>query len=142
MASAESCTGGMLGSLVTSVPGSSAWYVGGAVTYADAEKVRQLGVSPATLEEAGAVSEACVREMARGMRERSGASVAVAVSGIAGPEGGTAEKPVGTVWLAISGPGDALATRHFVWPGARDQVRTLASYWGMRMVIEALEPAP
>jgi len=134
LASAESCTGGMLGALVTSVPGSSAWYLGGAVTYANAEKVRQLGVSPATLEAAGAVSEACVREMAGGIRERSGASVAVAVSGIAGPDGGTADKPVGTVWLAVAGPGDGVETMHFVWPGARDQVRTLAAWWAMSMV--------
>jgi nicotinamide-nucleotide amidase len=139
LASAESCTGGMLGALVTSVPGSSGWYLGGAVTYANGEKVRQLGVSPATLEAAGAVSEECVREMARGMRERSGAALAVAVSGIAGPDGGTPDKPVGTVWLAVAGPGDQIETMHFVWPGARDQVRTLAAWWGMSLVKTVLE---
>ncbi len=139
LASAESCTGGMLGSLVTSVPGSSAWYLGGAVTYADTEKVRQLGVSQATLDTAGAVSEECVREMARGLREKSGASVVVAVSGIAGPDGGTPDKPVGTVWLVVDGPGEAAETMHFVWPGARDQVRTLAAWWGMSMVKRVVE---
>lgn len=139
LASAESCTGGMLGGLVTSVAGSSRWYLGGAVTYANQEKVRQLGVSQATLETEGAVSEACVREMARGVRERSGASVAVAVSGIAGPEGGTEEKPVGTVWIAVDGPGDQVEVMVFVWPGARDQVRTLAAWWGMAMVKTAVE---
>lgn len=139
LASAESCTGGMLGALITGVAGSSAWYLGGAVTYANPEKVRQLGVSPATLEAEGAVSQACVREMARGMRERSGAAVAVAVSGIAGPDGGTPEKPVGTVWLAVEGPGAHADTMHFVWPGARDQVRTLAAWWAMSMVKRAVE---
>jgi nicotinamide-nucleotide amidase len=139
LASAESCTGGMLGAQVTSVAGSSRWYLGGAVTYANQEKVRQLGVSQATLEAEGAVSEACVREMARGVRERSGASVAVAVSGIAGPDGGTDEKPVGTVWIAVDGPGDQVEVMVFVWPGARDQVRTLAAWWGMAMVKTAVE---
>jgi nicotinamide-nucleotide amidase len=139
LASAESCTGGMLGAQVTSVAGSSRWYLGGAVTYANQEKVRQLGVSPATLEAEGAVSEACVREMASGVRERTGASVAVAVSGIAGPDGGTEEKPVGTVWIAVDGPGDQVEVMKFVWPGARDQVRTLAAWWGMAMVKTAVE---
>jgi nicotinamide-nucleotide amidase len=139
MASAESCTGGMLGGIVTSVPGSSRWYVGGAVTYSNAEKVRQLGVAQATLDAAGAVSEECVREMASGLRQRSGASVAVAVSGIAGPDGGTPEKPVGTVWIAVDGPAAHSETMVFVWPGARDQVRTLASWWAMSMVKAAVE---
>jgi nicotinamide-nucleotide amidase len=139
LASAESCTGGMLGALVTSVAGSSRWYLGGAVTYANQEKVRQLGVSPATIEAHGAVSEECVREMARGVRERSGASVAVAVSGIAGPDGGTPDKPVGTVWIAVDGPGGDADVMVFVWPGARDQVRTLAAWWGMRLVLTAVE---
>jgi nicotinamide-nucleotide amidase len=143
LASAESCTGGLLGGLVTSVPGSSRWYLGGAVTYANAEKVRQLGVAQATLDSAGAVSEECVREMARGIRERSGSSLAVAVSGIAGPDGGTPDKPVGTVWIAVDGPGERARSFHFVWPGARDQVRTLAAHWAMRLVLDAVgEPVP
>lgn len=139
LASAESCTGGMLGSLVTSVPGSSRWYLGGAVTYSNAEKVRQLGVAQAILDAHGAVSEECVREMAGGMRQRSGASVAVAVSGIAGPDGGSEDKPVGTVWIAVDGPGAHAETMKFVWPGARDQVRTLAAWWAMSMVKTAVE---
>jgi PncC family amidohydrolase len=99
-------------------------------------------VSQATLDGAGAVSEECVREMARGIRERSGASLAVAVSGIAGPDGGTDEKPVGTVWIAVDGPGERSKTFHFVWPGARDQVRTLAAHWAMRLILDAVEPVP
>jgi nicotinamide-nucleotide amidase len=138
LASAESCTGGLVGALVTAVPGSSRYYLGGVVTYADQEKVRQLGVSPATIERAGAVSEECVREMAAGMRERSGADLAVAVSGVAGPGGGSAEKPVGTVWIAVAGQ-ETVITRHFVWPGARDQVRTLAAWWAMAMVMHLVD---
>ncbi|HUH03492.1 MAG TPA: competence/damage-inducible protein A [Kofleriaceae bacterium] len=135
LATAESCTAGMIGSLITSVPGASGYYVGGAVTYANQEKVRQLGVSPATLEREGAVSEACAIEMAHGTRARFGTEYAVAVTGIAGPEGGTPDKPVGTVWLAVVGPTGEPRTRRFVWPGARDQIRTLASYWALAMVL-------
>lgn len=143
MSAAESCTGGMVGALVTAVPGSSLYFVGGAVTYANEEKVRQLGVAPETIERHGAVSEECVREMAEGMRARSGSDVAVAVSGIAGPDGGTEDKPVGTVWIAVAGPGrdggaGQVRTKHFVWPGARDQIRTLAAYWAMALVLRAV----
>ncbi|HYU14992.1 MAG TPA: competence/damage-inducible protein A [Candidatus Acidoferrum sp.] len=138
LATAESCTGGMAGGLITAVAGSSRYYLGGAVCYANQEKVRQLGVDPATIERHGAVSEECAREMAAGMRERIGADIAVAVTGVAGPDGGTAEKPVGTVWIAVAGPGDAMRTKHFVWPGARDAVRTLAAYWALAMVLRAI----
>lgn len=138
LATAESCTGGMVGGLITAVPGSSRHYLGGAVCYSNQEKMRQLDVREETLIRHGAVSEECAREMAAGMRARSGADLAVSVTGVAGPDGGTAEKPVGLVWLAVAGPGDAMSTRHFVWPGARDQVRTLASYWALSMVLRAL----
>ena len=132
---AESCTGGMLGARLTDVSGSSDYFYGGAITYSNAEKIRQLGVSQATLDEHGAVSEACVIEMARGIRERSGTDLGLAISGIAGPGGGTADKPVGTVWLALDGPSSK--TRRFVWPGRRDQVRALAAHWGMAMIRKA-----
>ncbi|HTM20245.1 MAG TPA: competence/damage-inducible protein A [Kofleriaceae bacterium] len=138
LATAESCTGGMAGELITTVPGSSRWYVGGAVTYADREKVRQLGVREDTLATHGAVSEACVVEMARGVRERCAADWGVAISGIAGPDGGTPDKPVGTVWLAVAGPGERLETRKVNWPGARDQVRTLAAWSALGLVLRAL----
>lgn len=138
LATAESCTGGLIGGLITGVPGSSAYYAGGAVTYADGEKVRQLGVSPATLERDGAVSEACVLEMVRGARARFATDYAVAVTGIAGPDGGSADKPVGTVWLAVAGPVGEPRTRRFVWPGARDQIRALAAHWALAMVLRQL----
>ncbi|HEY1555687.1 MAG TPA: competence/damage-inducible protein A [Kofleriaceae bacterium] len=137
VATAESCTGGMLGELLTRVAGSSRYYVGGAITYANAEKVRQLGVAEATLAAHGAVSEPCVREMAEGARARFGVELAVAVSGVAGPDGGTPEKPVGTVWLALASSRGTM-TKHLTWPGARDQIRTLASWWALKLIDDAL----
>jgi nicotinamide-nucleotide amidase len=141
LATAESCTGGMIGELVTRVPGSSATYRGGAITYANEEKVRQLGVAPATLEAHGAVSEEVGREMADGARARFAVDLAVAVSGVAGPGGGTPDKPVGTVWLALATAGGT-HTRRLGWPGARDQIRTLASWWAIKLIDDALDDAP
>lgn len=137
VATAESCTGGMIGELLTRRPGSSRAYLGGAITYANAEKVRQLGVRPETLAAHGAVSEETVREMATGARERLGTDLAVAVSGVAGPDGGTPDKPVGTVWLALASAG-GVTTRKLGWPGARDQIRILASWWALKLIDEAL----
>jgi nicotinamide-nucleotide amidase len=98
---AESCTGGWIAKAFTDVAGSSRWFECGYVTYSDAAKVRDLGVSSRTLNEHGAVSEATVREMAAGALRISGADISIAVSGIAGPDGGSAEKPVGTVWFCV-----------------------------------------
>ena len=136
LATAESCTGGMIGEMVTRRPGSSRAYLGGAIVYSNAEKVRQLGVREATLAAHGAVSEETVREMATGARERFATDFAVAVSGVAGPDGGTADKPVGLVWLALAS-GAGVVTKKLMWPGARDQVRTLASWWALKMIDEA-----
>jgi nicotinamide-nucleotide amidase len=141
LATAESCTGGLVGGLITAVPGSSRYYLGGAVTYSNREKVRQLGVDEAILAGDGAVSEACVVAMARGARERLGSDLAVAVSGVAGPDGGTAEKPVGTVWLAVAGPDDAVASKRLNWPGSRDQIRILSAHWAMALCRRALAEA-
>ena len=137
VATAESCTGGMIGELLTRRPGSSRAFLGGAITYSNAEKTRQLGVRPETLASHGAVSEPTVREMALGARERFGADLAVAVSGIAGPDGGTPDKPVGTVWLALAGPGGVI-TKLLGWPGARDHIRILSSWWALKLIDEAL----
>jgi nicotinamide-nucleotide amidase len=133
VATAESCTGGMIGELLTQLPGSSAVFLGGAIVYSNAEKVRQLGVRQATLDAHGAVSEETVREMATGARERFGTELAVAVSGIAGPDGGTPDKPVGTVWLALASP-RGIVTKKLGWPGMRDQIRTLAAWWALKLV--------
>lgn len=122
LATAESCTGGWVAQAATSVPGSSAWFERGFVTYSDAAKQEMLGVRAATLAAAGAVSEATVAEMAAGALARSRARVAVAVSGVAGPTGGTAAKPVGMVCFAWASPaGVRTETRRF--EGDRDAIR-------------------
>jgi nicotinamide-nucleotide amidase len=138
IATAESCTGGLIGELITAVPGSSAYFVGGAIVYANDEKVRQLGVRPETLAAHGAVSEACVREMATGALERFGVDLAVATTGVAGPGGGTADRPVGTVWLAVAKKGGEVTTKLLHWPHARDMIRLLTAWWAMALVREAL----
>ena len=104
LAIAESCTGGYISHLITSVPGSSAYYKGGVVAYNNSIKEGTIKVKHETLQKYGAVSEETVKEMAEGIRQRFKTDYAIATSGIAGPGGGTPEKPVGTVWIAISGP--------------------------------------
>jgi nicotinamide-nucleotide amidase len=138
VATAESCTGGMIGELLTNMPGSSASVIGGAIVYSNAEKVRQLGVNQATLDRNGAVSEETVIEMALGARERFAVDIAVAVSGVAGPDGGTPDKPVGTVWLALASK-DGVRTKKLGWPGLRDQIRTLSAWWAFKLIDEYLE---
>ena len=99
---AESCTGGMIGHLITRNAGSSDYFKGGIIAYSNELKSKHLGVDASTLEEEGAVSEATVRQMATGALDSLGVQVAVAVTGIAGPGGGSAEKPVGTVWIGVA----------------------------------------
>ena len=137
VATAESCTGGMLGELLTRMPGSSRAFVGGAIVYSNAEKTRQLGVRPETLEAHGAVSEQTAIEMASGARERFGTMLAVAITGVAGPDGGTPDKPVGTVWLALASAA-GVTTKKLGWPGARDQIRMLSSWWALKLIDEAI----
>jgi nicotinamide-nucleotide amidase len=109
LATAESCTGGYIAHLITSVPGSSAYYKGSIISYANEIKINELGVKPDTLKSVGAVSEACVIQMAEGIRKKFNTSYAIATSGIAGPDGGTPEKPVGTVWIAVSNENETIA---------------------------------
>ena len=129
LATAESCTGGWIAKAITDIAGSSACLGYGLVTYSNGAKQALLGVRPATLESFGAVSESTVREMAEGVLDLSGADCAVAVSGIAGPSGGSAEKPVGTVWFAWSCAGENVirtdAELHLL-TGDRDAVRARA----------------
>jgi nicotinamide-nucleotide amidase len=126
LVAAESCTGGWVAKVLTDVPGCSRWFERGYVTYSNAAKSELLAVTPQTLREHGAVSAETVAAMASGALARSGAQVAVAVSGIAGPDGGSVNKPVGTVWFGFAGPGDDITTetRHF--PGDREAVRRAA----------------
>ena len=137
LAVAESCTGGMLGAVLTSLPGSSAWFSGGVICYANASKVRDLGVSPSTLEHHGAVSEACAREMAEGARARFQSTHAVSITGIAGPEGGSVEKPVGTVCIAVAGPHGTRVTTHKL-NGDRETVRESARQRALLQLWRAL----
>ena len=124
LATAESCTGGWIGKAVTDVAGSSQWFSGGIVAYSNAAKVGLLGVSGDVLAAHGAVSEETVCAMAEGARGRFAADIAVAVSGIAGPGGGTADKPVGTVHFAWAEPSGVTAARR-IFAGSRETVRRL-----------------
>lgn len=129
LVTAESCTGGWIAKLCTDLPGSSRWFRGGVVAYCNEFKVALLGVRPGTLASEGAVSEAVVREMAVGALERLGGDVAIAVSGVAGPDGGTPGKPVGTVWLAWAERSDTGIRVHAAaacFAGNRKQVRRMA----------------
>ncbi|WP_245879619.1 CinA family protein [Zobellella endophytica] len=124
MATAESCTGGGIASALTDIAGSSAWFDRGFVTYSNAAKSEMLGVDLALIERCGAVSEDVVEAMARGACARSGCALSVAVSGVAGPGGGSEEKPVGTVWLACYlAPADRLSCRRLQLEGDRSAVR-------------------
>jgi len=125
-ATAESCTGGWIAKILTDVPGSSAWFDRGFVTYTNEAKQDLLGVRADTLAAHGAGSEATVREMVAGALAHSRAGVAVAVSGVAGPTGGTAEKPVGTVWLAWGSRERGLRTERCRFDGDREAVRRQA----------------
>lgn len=127
LVTAESCTGGWIAQRMTDVPGSSRWFEAGCVTYSNASKHRLLGVPHTIFETEGAVSSACVRAMASGALERVGGDIAVAVSGIAGPEGGTADKPVGTVWFAFAKGRDAIETERCRFWGDRDMIRRTAA---------------
>jgi len=130
LATAESCTGGLIAERITDVPGSSAYFRGGVVAYSNQAKASLLGVPTALLESHGAVSEPVVRAMAAGARERFGSDFAVATSGISGPDGGTPEKPVGLVWIAIARDVDGKAEVHadsFVFPVDRSRHRGLSA---------------
>jgi nicotinamide-nucleotide amidase len=123
LVTAESCTGGWIAKTLTDLPGSSAWFDAGVVTYSYEAKEALLGVNPRTLEHSGAVSEETALEMVSGALARFGAGVAVAVTGIAGPSGGTPGKPVGTVWIGWKRRGGYGHARQFHFPGDREAVR-------------------
>jgi nicotinamide-nucleotide amidase len=130
LAIAESCTGGLAGELVTSEPGSSNFFRGGVVAYSDEVKTTVLGVKPETIADFGAVSEPAAREMAEGAKRVCGSTVAVAITGIAGPGGGTPDKPVGTVCFAVCGPGTT-RTSTKLFAGNRERVRVAAAYYAL-----------
>ncbi len=133
----ESCTGGLVGASITAIPGSSDIYPGGFITYSNGLKQRMVGVSLDTLKAHGAVSAQTAIEMAMGGMRQTNADWSISITGIAGPGGGSDEKPVGTVWIcgASSGTQDC---RRFVFPGDRDQVRQRAARSSMQLAIQSL----
>lgn len=131
MASAESCTGGWVSKVATDIAGSSAWFDCALVTYSNRAKMQWLGVPESVLNSEGAVSRTVVKHMVLGLLDRCDADVAVAISGVAGPGGGSPDKPVGTVWMAWARPGKVMESMRFQFDGDRNQVR-------MQAVFEAL----
>ena len=138
LVTAESCTGGWIAKTLTDLPGSSAWFDAGVVTYCYEAKEALLGVNPRTLERTGAVSEETALEMVSGALARFGAGMAVAVTGIAGPSGGTAEKPVGTVWIGWKRRGGYAHAQLFHFDGDREAVRRQTVATALKGVIKAL----
>jgi nicotinamide-nucleotide amidase len=136
LATAESCTGGWVSRVLTAISGSSAWFERGFVTYSDAAKQEMLGVDASVLRQHGAVSEPTARAMAEGALRNSHAQVALAVTGIAGPNGGTAEKPVGTVWFAWAGKDRATRASMHRIDGDRESVRRQSVEIALRGMIE------
>lgn len=142
LVTAESCTGGWVGEAVTAVAGSSTWFDRGFITYTNESKQDMLGVSMRTLAHAGAVSEKTVREMAAGALKHSRAQVAVAISGVAGPGGGTPEKPVGTVWFAWAFADGRMESEQRLFPGDRREIRGQAVETALRGLLVRLGVEP
>jgi nicotinamide-nucleotide amidase len=137
LATVESCTGGLIAATCTDLSGSSAWFDRGFVTYSNAAKTELLGVDPALIQAHGAVSEAVARAMVLGALAHSPAQVAVAVTGVAGPTGGSADKPVGTVWFGLAVPGQVV-TERCLFPGDRAAVRAAAVQHGLQGLVKLL----
>ncbi len=123
LAVAESCTGGLIAGRITAVAGSSDYFAGGVIAYDNRVKIRQLGVAAALIARHGAVSEEVARAMAEGVRKRFQTDYAVSVTGVAGPGGGTPEKPVGTIWLGLAGPNGTVAAKWTLPGGRRHEIR-------------------
>ncbi len=137
LATAESCSGGLIGHLLTEIPGSSAYYQGGLIAYNNAVKSDLLGVAAATLVDFGAVSEPCAIEMAGGVRRLLGTEVAIATTGIAGPGGGSDHKPVGLVYIAIATPAGARCAKH-VFGGDRTRIKEATTIQALEMLLAVL----
>lgn len=138
VATAESCSGGLISHRMTNVPGSSAYFVGGAVTYSNKAKIRILGVEKQTLKDHGAVSKEVAGQMAAGARERFAVDYSVACTGVAGPTGGTKKKPVGLVYIAVATPsGTRVEECHF--EGDRERVKEQTADRALTMLLESIE---
>lgn len=138
LATAESCTGGMIGAAITAAPGVSSVFKGGIIAYSNEVKTQLLGVSSEILESFGAVSRETVTAMARGVCDILGSDCAISVSGIAGPEGGTEQKPVGTVWISVHTP-DSTDAFHYVFGGDREAVRQAATSESLGLLLRQLQ---
>lgn len=138
LATAESCTGGNVAARITAISGSSDYFLGGIVAYANDAKTSLLGVSAETLATRGAVSAECASEMAEGARRALGADVSVSTTGIAGPGGATARKPVGLVYIALAAPG-GVTTEEFYFPGSRADVTDAATDAALLMLLRGVE---
>jgi PncC family amidohydrolase len=141
LAAAESCTGGLIGHLITNIPGSSTYYLGSVTAYSYEVKVRLLDVSWETLEKHGAVSRETALEMALGVRRAMAADVGIAVTGIAGPGGATPEKPVGTTWIGLSAA-DVNQARHYLWRGDRLQIKEKSAKAALQQLLDFLIQNP
>lgn len=142
LATAESCTGGLLGGELTSLPGSSEWYLGGVIAYHNRIKARALGVPEATLKTHGAVSAPVARRMAQGVRKATGATVAVSITGLAGPGGGSAQKPVGLVYIGLAQRGARPFAKEYRWHGTRSEIRRKSVLAALALLLEHLPPLP
>jgi PncC family amidohydrolase len=136
---AESCTGGLVLHRLTNIPGSSGYVAGGVVAYSNQIKQAVLGVKQGTLIAHGAVSEQTAQEMALGARKLLKTDIAVSVTGIAGPGGGTAEKPVGLTYIALAGPDDLLLVQRHIWDGDREAVKSASADAVLQMVLDSIQ---
>ena len=145
LATAESCTGGLVGHLLTEVPGASTVYLGGVVSYSDAVKAGLLGVPPEVLEAHGAVSAQVAVAMAEGARRATGADLGIAITGIAGPDGGRPDKPIGLTYVAVAAPSGPVVRRH-LWSGERSHNKRASAAAALELaeglIVEALGPRP
>jgi nicotinamide-nucleotide amidase len=139
IATAESCTGGLIAAAITAIPGSSEVLDRGYVTYSNTAKTEMLGVPPGLIDAVGAVSEAVARRMAIGAKTKAGTDIAVSVTGVAGPGGGTPEKPIGTVWFGLANRHGDVFTHHRLFSGDRDAIRNASVTFALHLLLEATE---
>ncbi len=139
LATAESCTGGLLAKLLTDVPGSSEYYIGGVISYSNKVKIGLLGVRPETLKKYGAVSADTAKEMAEGVRDAISTDLSLAITGIAGPGGGTVEKPLGTVFIALSSLGEDTSLLELHLKGTRAGIRAQSAEAALKLLLKRLK---
>jgi len=138
IATAESCTGGLIGHLLTSIPGSSLYYLGGVIPYNNTIKTEMLGVTEATLAKFGAVSHECVKQMAAGVKGLMNSNISLAISGIAGPDGGSPEKPVGTVFFALADENGVDSVKFF-FNGDRSAIKYKSAETALELICKKLQ---